>query len=229
MRATTKLAVLAAACVALSSSGVGADISFSTTDLSGAGNAGVVASDAGTGKTPCPSLPQAAGVAGSTTTDTAPPAATEAPVATETPATEAPISTEAPAAIEDPAFTESPTATEMPVATEAATEVPAAITIAKTPCPSLAQPSLSSSSSGESSGNSSGKSPCPSLQTASTSSDGSVSAPCPSLKVKTPCPSLSTASKSSSEDAASGSSDAVEVVISGLTVAVVSASALLLL
>ncbi|EEY68760.1 uncharacterized protein PITG_19141 [Phytophthora infestans T30-4] len=162
-----------------------ADITFSTTDLSGAGNAGIVASDADTGKTPCPSLPQATGVAPvMPTTDTAPtdapvaPAATEAPAALE-PQVEAPVSTEAPVAIEDPAFTESPAATEMPVATDVPT--------AKTPCPSLPQPSLASSSSTEfsesgDSSSSAGKSPCPSLQTASMSSDGSVSAPCPSLK-----------------------------------------------
>ncbi|KAG3095128.1 hypothetical protein PI124_g16168 [Phytophthora idaei] len=205
MRVTTKIAVLAAACVALSSSCVGADITFSTTDLSGAGNAGV-------GKTPCPSLPQGTNAAESTAIDTTPTDAPAAPAATEVPV---PVVTDAPA-------------TEIPVATEE----PAA---AKTPCPSLPQPPLSSSSSGESSdtgdnsSSTSGKSPCPSLQTASTSSDGSVSAPCPSLKVKTPCPSLLTASKSSSKDADSGSSDAVEVAISGLTIAAVSASALLLL
>ncbi|KAF4034481.1 hypothetical protein GN244_ATG13579 [Phytophthora infestans] len=231
MRVTTELVILLMACVTLSYD-VGADITFSTTDLSGAGNAGIVASDADTGKTPCPSLPQATGVAPvMPTTDTAPtdapvaPAATEAPAALE-PQVEAPVSNEALVAIEDPAFTESPAATEMPVATDVPT--------AKTPCPSLPQPSLASSSSTEfsesgDSSSSAGKSPCPSLQTASTSSDGSVSAPCPSLKVKTPCPSLSTASQSSSEDAASGSSDAVEILISGLTLATISACTVLLL
>ncbi|CEG42919.1 uncharacterized protein PHALS_13154 [Plasmopara halstedii] len=178
MLITVKVAILVTACVAACFCGC-TGITFDKTDLSGDGNAQVVAPDPTTSKTPCPALPQPFG-----------------------------------------ALDEDSTLTDAPVV--------------KLPCPALPQPSLFgslSSDSSDSSGSTFGKAPCPSLQTASTSSDGSVSAPCPKLIMKVPCPSLPIASGSSSEDQSSefqtsGCSNLVHITGAGWTVVTVSALAL---
>lgn len=155
MHSPVKLALAAAACVALAAMPPQVVYAIDFSEYSDY-EAGEVAADADTGsasttKAPCPTLVQP----------------TDAPEAT----TATPAETTA-----TPAET-----TATPAETSAApAETTAAPVSSKSPCPSLPQPSLSSlSSNGSSSGSEdtiTTKSPCPSLPQA-------TKTPCPSLKV----------------------------------------------